>query len=882
MPPFVTARLPRSRPRLRRPRPGTAAAAVAALLTSGLVVTLAPALDPALAAPVAPAASPSTAAQAASDRFVRTATYPVFRNVPAGVDPAEATVAEISDVSQDGRTVVYTDAEGRRIGFLDITDPAAPVGTGTVDVAALGAASDSPTSLAVVGDHVLVAVDTSTSFTEPSGRVDVIDLATRTRVASHDLGGQPDSIAVSPSGDLAAIAMENQRDEDVLPDGAGPDAEEGDLPQAPAGFVQVLDLDGDPSTWVPEPVVLDAAVLTGVDTPEDAEPEYVDINDDNELVLSLQENNGLVIIDLTTRTVVRSFSAGSVRLEGVDTTDDGVFNAVDTVEVPREPDSVQWVGQNLVATANEGDWKGGSRGWSVFDTTTGEVVWDAGTSFEDLVVAHGSFNDGRADNKGAEPEGLAFARFGETSYAFVGSERSNLVAVYDMTDPAAPAFVQALPTTNGPEGLLPVPSRDLLVVSSEVDDAKDGIRSTVALFELGGAGHVWPDLVSEPADGSSRPIGWGALGALTPDLRDPAALWSASDAAYSPARLYRLDVSSQPAVLDQVLEVTENGTPVDLDVEGIASRPQGGFWLAAEGATGPKNELVRVDDAGAVQQRIALPAEVAAGLSKWGLEGIAVRGAGAAETAYVALQRPLTGETAARIGRLDVATGTWTWFGYPLETTAIEGDWIGLSEITVVDHDTLAVIERDKQVGTTAAVKRVYTVDLPAGDPAVMTAVEKTLALDVLPLMEARNGWTQEKLEGLGVTTQGEVYAVTDNDGVDDATGETQLFALGRATEVFEADTGTTTTLRVRGRSREAKQPFRLVVRVRPGAAASGEVVVTVDGEPAATAPVEGMQTSLSLRIGEVGRHRLVARYSGGPVAGASVSDPVVVRVRRR
>ncbi len=33
--------------------------------------------------------------------------------------------------------------------------------------------------------------------------------------------------------------------------------------------------------------------------------------------------------------------------------------------------------------------------------------------------------------------------------------------------------------------------------------------------------------------------------------------------------------------------------------------------------------------------------------------------------------------------------------------------------MTVVDHDTLAVIERDKLNGPAAAVKRVYAVDVP-------------------------------------------------------------------------------------------------------------------------------------------------------------------------
>lgn len=37
----------------------------------------------------------------------------------------------------------------------------------------------------------------------------------------------------------------------------------------------------------------------------------------------------------------------------------------------------------------------------------------------------------------------------------------------------------------------------------------------------------------------------------------------------------------------------------------------------------------------------------------------------------------------------------------------------------------------------------------------------------------------QEKLEGLTIAADGTVYAITDNDGVDDATGETVFLALG-------------------------------------------------------------------------------------------------------
>lgn len=725
-----------------------------------------------------------------ADRYHRTATYPVYLNKPAE-DPVEKeTVAEISTVTPDGNTVIYTDAAAKRIGFLDIHDPAKPVGKGTLSLAELGHKDDQPTSVAAVNEFVLVVVDTTGGdFPHPSGRVDIVRVDDRTRVHSIDLGGQPDSIAISPDGTFAAIAMENQRDEEFTP----PGKEEGDLPQPPTGFVQLIDLKGAPNTWKPRKVDFDveAAREAGLDSPEDLEPEYVSINSRGQVAVTLQENNGIAILDGRAGTVSKIFSAGSQSVPGIDTKEDDTIDQTGSIpDTPREPDAIGWIGDDHLATANEGDWKGGTRGWTVFDAATGEVAWDAGNSLEQLAVRTGLHIESRAESKGPEPEGLAITSIGGTPTALIASERSNFVAVYDVSDPKAPKFRQILPTTPGPEGILPIPSRNLLAISSESDDAENRVRASVNLYGYGepfaGAGKPdFPSIVSGDIDGA--PIGWGALGALSADPKDANRLYTATDNAYGPARILGVAVSQKPALIDTALPVTEDGKPVTLDTEGVAARPDGGFVLAVEGDDGAGNQLVYVAADGKIEKRVPLPNDVAAQLGSQGLEGVAVDG----ESVWVALQRELKSDPkgVVRIGRYTPAGDKWEWFGYQLDTTAAKDDWIGISEIAVHNGELL-ILERDKLNGPDARVKALYRVAIPDGTGVSSSekprVLPKRLARNLLPDLQAPNGYVQEKVEGFAIAGNQNLYVVTDNDGLDDANGETVFLGLGPAAEALK------------------------------------------------------------------------------------------------
>ena len=464
-----------------------------------------------------------------------------------------------------------------------------------------------------------------------------------------------------------------------------------------------------------------------------------------------------------------------------------------------EPDAVTWVGDDHFATANEGDYEdaqgveGGSRGFTIF-STTGAVAYESAEGFEHLLVSAGHYNEGRSENKGVEPEAVEFGTFRGRDFLFVGSERSNAVGIYDVTN-GSPAFHQVLPTGIGPEGLKAIPQRGLFVVSTESEEAATGIPTMINIYGYGYRRSAYPTIASAD-DSNGLPIPWVALSGLAADLTDPTLLYGVSDSFLAAGFIYTIDASAGPAIIVDRLQIT--GASADLDPEGIAVGPSGDFWVASEGnASSRPNLVLKVDPGtGAVLSEIELPAALTVDRRGNGFEGIAVTGDAGSEIVYVAIQRAWPNspggdvdEVNTKIGRYETATGTWSFVHYPLEPEG-GGDWIGLSELTLLPNGNFAVIERDKGWGPTtgfnAELKAIYEIDLASAmfrdfdDPAGLETISKRLAFDVLPLLSRSSIWTAEKLEGLAVTTDGLAYAVTDNDGVDDAPGETVFLRLGR------------------------------------------------------------------------------------------------------
>jgi len=111
----------------------------------------------------------------------------------------------------------------------------------------------------------------------------------------------------------------------------------------------------------------------------------------------------------------------------------------------------------------------GTRSFSIFNSETGELVFDSGSEFAETVLEKypelfnsagttGSF-DSRSDNKGSEPESIVLGEIDGRIFAFIGLERVGGVMMYDVTDPHDPILVDYINThpetdSRSPEGLI--------------------------------------------------------------------------------------------------------------------------------------------------------------------------------------------------------------------------------------------------------------------------------------------------------------------------------------------------------------------------------------------------------------------------------------------
>jgi len=130
----------------------------------------------------------------------------------------------------------------------------------------------------------------------------------------------------------------------------------------------------------------------------------------------------------------------------------------------------------------------GGRSISVWNPASGQLVWDSASDMSARVSRCLSADpmDRRSPKRGIEPEGLALARIGDQTIAFVGLERGNAILAYDLTQPAHGQYAGGIYFQDGrhrgPEAMKFLPSErnadeGLLFASFEY-------TATIAVFHV--------------------------------------------------------------------------------------------------------------------------------------------------------------------------------------------------------------------------------------------------------------------------------------------------------------------------------------------------------------------------------------------------------------
>jgi hypothetical protein len=221
--------------------------------------------------------------------------------------------------------------------------------------------------------------------------------------------------------------------------------------------------------------------------------------DGTKAFVTLQEANAVGVLDLTTNAFTKVIGLGvkdfSAPGNQIDPLDGGGVNfispAVKGFYMPDGIAAYQWRGNTYLVMANEGDFReddldrspastvgavaplnrlrissadstpgnlfaAGARSFSIRDEN-GNLVYDSGDILDKKAAELGVYDDGRSRDKGVEPEGVALLDIAGRTYAFIGLERAlkSAVAVFDITEPAKSTYVDMIITDGdvAPEGL---------------------------------------------------------------------------------------------------------------------------------------------------------------------------------------------------------------------------------------------------------------------------------------------------------------------------------------------------------------------------------------------------------------------------------------------
>lgn len=419
-----------------------------------------------------------------------------------------------------------------QIEVVDFSNPASPLKLDVIDIT-----GGKVNSLHVNQGRLAAAVEAETKT--DNGKVIVYQTDNYSVIAEIEVGALPDMVTFSPDGKFIISANEGEPNDEYTIDPAGTIS----IISTVNYSVKTLDFGGFESRAAELKAKGFRIFGKNASFAQDIEPEYVAVSANSKKAwVTLQENNGIAVIDLNSKTITDILPLGfknynlSGNIMDLSDKDNGVFFKPWPVKGVYMPDGIAVMANNnepFIFTANEGDardysgfseiirvnksdvvldpvafpnaatikldenlgklnitttlgdkngdgdfdelYSFGARSFSIWNGNTGKQIFDSGNMLDKTATSEGNYDDKRSDDKGSEPEGVEIGRVGNKNLLFVGLERADGVAVYDVTNPVKPKYLQWLDCGDAPEGLLFIPANEspsgksLLVVSSEGD-----------------------------------------------------------------------------------------------------------------------------------------------------------------------------------------------------------------------------------------------------------------------------------------------------------------------------------------------------------------------------------------------------------------------------
>jgi len=277
--------------------------------------------------------------------------------------------AEITAYDAKSFRMFVTNGATNQIDIVDIKNPKKPVLFGRINLAKSGVVGIQ--SVAVKDGIVAIAAVMSTNKAE-AGRVFLADVNGKlvpSALTGIAVGSLPDSIHFSPNGQYVITANEGEPTSYCLTNGTLPTTTD------PNGSISIIDISKKKLTattidFSAFDIRKDALTYTGArvfgpnaTVAQDLEPEFITIsNDSNYAWVTLQENNAIATIDLTTKTIIAVNGLGfkSFNTGGLDSSDkDNAINiTTKNVYGMYQPDGItqMTIGETTyLITANEGD-----------------------------------------------------------------------------------------------------------------------------------------------------------------------------------------------------------------------------------------------------------------------------------------------------------------------------------------------------------------------------------------------------------------------------------------------------------------------------------------------------------------------------------------------